>query len=60
MDRKLSRPKNEDIGEPLREKRVAVMMSQEDYDKLKFASQKMGLGVSTYMRVKALEAASGG
>lgn len=36
------------------------MMSQEDYDKLKLASQKMGLGVSTYMRVKALEAASGG
>lgn len=53
----MSRPKNEDIGEPLREKRVAVMMSNEDYEKLKSAAQKMGVGVSTYMRVKALEAA---
>ena len=52
----MSRPKNEDIGEPLREKRVAVMMSIEDYEILKSAAQKMGVGVSTYMRVKSLEA----
>lgn len=46
-----------DRGEPLREKRVVVMMSAEDYEKLKSAAQKMGVGVSTYMRVKSLEAA---
>lgn len=57
MDKNVSRPKNEDIGEPLREKRVAVMMSIEDYEKLKSAAQRMGVGVSTYMRIKALEAA---
>lgn len=55
----MSRPKNEDIGEPSRDKRVAVMMSDEDFEKLKLSAQRMGVGVSTYMRIKALEAADG-
>ena len=53
----MSRPKNVDIGKPLRGRRVPVMMSNEEYAELEGPAQQMGVGVSTYMRIKALEAA---
>ena len=53
----MSRPKNEDIGKPLRDRRVPVMVSQDEYAALEGAAVNMGVGVSTYMRLKALEAA---
>ena len=56
----MSRPKNEDLGKPLRDKRVLVMVSLEEHSELETASAAMGVGVSTYMRLKALEAARDG
>jgi hypothetical protein len=52
----VSRPKNEDIGKPLRDRRVPVMVSQDEYAALEGAAVNMGVGVSTYMRLKALGA----
>jgi hypothetical protein len=57
MEKIVSRPKNEDIGKPLRDRRVPVMVSQDEYAALEGAAVNMGVGVSTYMRLKALEAA---
>ncbi|MEO0343006.1 MAG: hypothetical protein AAF198_06170 [Pseudomonadota bacterium] len=56
----MSRPKNEDLGKPLRDKRVPVMMSQDEYEELEQSASAMGVGVSTFIRLKALEAARGG
>ena len=53
----MSRPKNEDIGKPLRSKRVPVMVTDEEHRELEEAAAAMGVGVSTYLRLKALEAA---
>lgn len=60
MDRIVSRPKNEDLGRPLRDRRVPVMVSQEEHTELERAASEMGVGVSTYLRLKALEAARNG
>ena len=57
MDKIVSRPKNEDIGKPLRDKRVPVMVSLDEHAELDRAAAEMGVGVSTYLRLKALEAA---
>lgn len=56
MEKAVSRPKNEDLGKPLRDKRVPVMVSLEEYAELEKSAEMMGVGVSTYMRLKALEA----
>lgn len=53
----MARPKNEDLGKPLRNKRVPVMVSEEEYAEIEAAAQRQGIGASTYMRLKALEAA---
>lgn len=60
MEKIVSRPKNEDIGKPLRDKRVPVMVSQDEHAELDRAATEMGVGVSTYLRLKALEAAHDG
>lgn len=57
MDRAVSRPKNEDLGKPLRDKRVPVMVTEDEHAELEKAASEMGVGVSTYLRLKALEAA---
>ncbi len=57
MDKLVSRPKNEDLGKPLRDKRVPVMVSADEHAELEKAASDMGVGVSTYLRLKALEAA---
>lgn len=59
MDKIAPRPK-EDTGEPLRDKRVPVMMTSDERQELKRAALEMGVGVSTYLRLKALEAARAG
>lgn len=56
MDKLVSRPKNEDVGKPLRDKRVPVMMSEDEWTALNAASQKAGVGLSTYLRQSALKA----
>ena len=53
----MSRPKNEDLGKPSRDRRVPVMMSQEEYEEVDKAARALGIGPSTYLRQKALEAA---
>jgi len=53
----VARPKNEDIGKPLRDQRVPVMMTIAEYNKIDAAARSEGLGISTYMRVKAIKAA---
>jgi len=57
MDKIVARPKNEDIGKPLRDQRVPVMMTIAEYNKIDAAARSEGLGISTYMRVKAIKAA---
>ena len=57
MDKIVSRPKNEDIGRPLRDRRIPVMVTLEEKEALQAAADAMGVGVSTYIRLRALEAA---
>lgn len=57
MEKTVSRPKNEDLGKPLRDRRIPVMVSQDEHAELETAAQEMGVGVSTFLRLKALEAA---
>lgn len=57
MEKNVSRPKNEDVGKPLRDKRLPVMMSSDEYNELEAAASNAGIGVSTFVRLKALEAA---
>ena len=57
MEKTLSRPKNEDIGKPLRSKRIPVQVSQEEYDEIERAAQRRGVPVSTWLRMLALESA---
>lgn len=57
MDKIVSRPKNEDLGRPLRDQRIPVMVTADEKAALQAAADAMGVGVSTYVRLKALEAA---
>lgn len=50
----MSRPKNEDIGKPLRDQRIPVMVTAEEKQALQAAAAAMGVGVSTYARLVAL------
>lgn len=40
-----------------RDVRVPVVMTAEEHKVIKDAAERMGVGVSTYLRLKALEAA---
>lgn len=57
MEQIVSRPKNEDIGKALRDKRIPVQVTEDEKAELDRAANEMGVGVSTYVRLKALEAA---
>ena len=57
MEQIVSRPKNEDIGKALRDKRIPVQVTEDEKAELDRAASEMGVGVSTYVRLKALEAA---
>lgn len=54
----MNRPKNEDIGKPSRRRRVPVMMTDDEYAKVEAAAGKVGSPVSTFIRIKILEAIS--
>lgn len=57
MGKVVSRPKNEDIGKPLRDKRIPVQVSQDEYDTLSGAADAAGVPLSTWLRWLALKAA---
>ncbi len=44
-------------GQP-RDERIPVLLTKIERDKLQAAADRVGLGVSTFIRVKALEAIS--
>ncbi len=39
-----------------RDERIPVLLTKDERDKLQAAADKVGLGLSTFIRVKALEA----
>ena len=55
----MNRPKNADVGKPLRDRRVPVQMTQDEYDRIQAAADAVGQTVSGYLRTKALESANG-
>lgn len=59
MEKIVSRPKNEDLGKPLRDKRIAVQASQEEYDLMIAAAAEAGMPLSTWLRWLALREARG-
>ncbi|MFG6591306.1 plasmid mobilization protein [Sulfitobacter sp. 1A12157] len=56
MEKIVSRPTNESLGKPARTKRVPVMMTEDEYERIAAAAQAAGLGVSTFLRICALNA----
>ena len=42
-----------------RKRRVPVLFTEDEYDRIETAAYDAGLGVSTFIRVKALEAIGG-
>lgn len=54
----MSRPKNADIGKPLRSRRIPVQVSDEEYALIEAAALKRGVPVSTWLRMLALEEAA--
>ena len=59
MEKIMNRPKNADVGKPLRDRRVPVQMTQDEYDRIQAAADAVGQTVSGYLRTKALESANG-
>lgn len=57
MEKIVSRPKNEDIGIPLRDRRVPIQMTEDEHAELKAAADREGLNLSSYIRAQALKAA---
>lgn len=53
----MSRPMNETVGKPLRTARIPVQVTYDEKDELARAAEAAGMGVSTYIRMKALDAA---
>ena len=53
----MNRPKNADLGKPSRDRRVPVLMTSDEYREIELAANRHGIPVSTYVRMKALEAA---
>lgn len=53
----MNRPKNADVGKPLRSKRIPVQVTPEEYAEIEDASGRLGIPVSSFVRMKALEAA---
>ena len=57
MEKIVSRPKNVDIGKSSRSERIPVQVTKEEKAEIESAANEMGIGASTYIRLKALEAA---
>lgn len=57
MEKNVARPKNEHLGKPPLSERVPVLLTKDQHEIIKAAAERAGLGPSTYMRTKALEAA---
>ena len=53
----MPRPKNETVGKPTRNKRIHVLLTDDEHERISAAAEKAGAGLSTYVRVRALEAA---
>jgi len=53
----MPRPKNEAAGKPTRNRRIHVLLTDEEHERIADAAEKAGAGVSTYIRVQALKAA---
>ena len=53
----VSRPTNASQGRQSRSERIPVQVTPDEKEELEKAAAELGLGVSTYMRLKALEAA---
>lgn len=56
MEKTLTRPTNESLGKQARTKRVPVMMTEDEYERIAALADAAGLGVSTYLRISALNA----
>jgi hypothetical protein len=54
MEKMMNRPKNADLGKPLRSKRIPVQVSDEEHAEIEAAASKRGYPVSTWLRVLAL------
>lgn len=50
----MPRPTNESQGRPVRDKRVPVMMNDEEYAIIAEAARRDGTGVSTFLRTSGL------
>lgn len=59
MDIDVGRPKNKDVGKPLRDQRIPVQVSEEEKAMIEAAAEREGLAPSTWMRILALKAARG-
>lgn len=53
----MSRPKNEDIGKPVRNQRIPVLLSEEEKEMIEAAASNQGMAASTWMRWLALREA---
>jgi len=58
MEKIVSRPTNESLGRQVRAKRVPVMMTDDEYDRIAQAAQAAGVGVSTFLRLCAIDAST--
>lgn len=53
----MSRPKNETLGRPLRDKRVPLQLTQDEHAELSEAAERQGMPLSTFMRWASLKVA---
>lgn len=53
MDNESTQPKNDGLA---RELRIPVLMSREERDEVKRAAREMGVPLSTFIRLKVLQA----
>ena len=57
MEKAMSRPKNETLGRPLRDKRVPLQLTQDEHAELSEAAERQGMPLSTFMRWASLKVA---
>lgn len=56
----MARPKNEDIGKPLRNERIPVQLSPDEKRDIERAAEAQGMPASSWMRFLALREARNG
>lgn len=57
MENTVSRPKNEDLGKPLRNERIPVQVSAEEKREIEAAANAQGMPASSWMRWLAIREA---